>query len=81
MATLMIVGNSEGEKRCDAKCYDAKHPVCNCCCGGMNHGKGLGGALQATENLCLENLKAMGREDLIEELNREKEKALNLKLF
>jgi hypothetical protein len=37
----MKVGNSEGERRCDARCYDAKGGTCDCCCGGKNHGAGL----------------------------------------
>jgi hypothetical protein len=48
MTTLIRVGNSEGERRCDAKCYDAIHPECDCVCGGMNHGKGAAGALENT---------------------------------
>lgn len=40
MSTLLTVGNSEGQKRCDAKCYDAVSPHCDCCCGGRNHGVG-----------------------------------------
>ena len=39
--TLLTVGNSEGSRHCDARCYDAKGPDCDCCCGGANHGKGL----------------------------------------
>ncbi len=38
---LMTVGNSEGERRCDAKCYNATSKNCGCICGGMNHGVGL----------------------------------------
>lgn len=38
---LMTVGNSEGERRCDEKCYGATGGVCTCVCGGMNHGAGL----------------------------------------
>ena len=49
MPTLMTMGNSEGERRCDARCYDATGPECDCICGGMNHGKGL---KAATENTC-----------------------------
>lgn len=42
MSTLMSTGNSSGETgRCDAKCYNAKSEVCNCCCGGRNHGVGI----------------------------------------
>ena len=40
--TLISVHNSEGCKgRCDEKCYKAKKRKCSCCCGGMNHGRGL----------------------------------------
>jgi hypothetical protein len=24
---------------CDERCTDAKGPICNCACGGINHGK------------------------------------------
>jgi len=34
--------------RCDAKCYDAKTPRCDCICGGANHGVGRN---QAIENV------------------------------
>lgn len=34
MSTLI----KSGEFRCDAKCYNAKEPKCNCICGGRNHG-------------------------------------------
>ncbi len=45
--TLIHVGNSEGTVgRCDAKCYDARHPHCDCVCGGRNHGKGLDEAIE-----------------------------------
>ena len=27
--------------RCDARCYKARHPRCECICGGQNHGVGL----------------------------------------
>ncbi len=41
MATLIYVGNSEGcVGRCDAKCYNATAPDCDCICGGKNHGVG-----------------------------------------
>jgi hypothetical protein len=40
--TLIAVYNSEGcVGRCDAKCYQATDPVCDCICGGINHGAGL----------------------------------------
>ncbi len=50
MSTLMSTGNSSGETgRCDAKCYDAKGPDCNCCCGGRNHGAGYQKAVENIE--------------------------------
>lgn len=42
--------------RCDARCYEAKHPRCDCICGGRNHGAGF--------NKALENTRAMFEEDL-----------------
>ncbi len=39
--TLITVGNSEGQRSCTARCYDAHGPSCDCVCGGRNHGKGL----------------------------------------
>ena len=39
--TLLAVGNWEGERRCDERCYNAVGPHCDCCCEGINHGKGL----------------------------------------
>jgi hypothetical protein len=37
--------------RCDARCYDAKHPDCDCICGGVNHGAGLNRAVDNTREL------------------------------
>lgn len=49
MTTLIAVYNSEGcVGRCDEKCYDAKGDVCECVCGGKNHGKGR---QQAIDNI------------------------------
>lgn len=46
MATLLLVGDSEGALRCDAKCHDASPETrCGCCCGGRYHA--LGGAAAA----------------------------------
>jgi hypothetical protein len=42
MTTLIVVSNSEGViGRCDAKCYNAKRPICECVCNRANHGVGL----------------------------------------
>jgi hypothetical protein len=36
--TLIAVYTSEGYiGRCDAKCYTATVPTCDCICGGANH--------------------------------------------
>lgn len=49
MTTLIAVYNSDGcIGRCDAKCYDAKHPNCDCICGGKNHGAGKQVAMDNT---------------------------------
>lgn len=58
MSTLMSTGNSEGETgRCDAKCYNATHSNCHCCCGGRNHGAGLDQARQNTADYADEMIK------------------------
>lgn len=46
MATLMQLET----QRCDANCYNAQHEKCECCCGGMNHGKGIEKAIEITDN-------------------------------
>jgi hypothetical protein len=45
--TLIEVVGSDGTLigRCDSNCYEAIGGVCLCVCGGLNHGKGLHGAL------------------------------------
>jgi len=55
MSTLISVYNSDGcVGRCDAKCYDAITPHCDCICGGMNHGAGLNKAQDNTREYCEE---------------------------
>lgn len=52
MATLIAVYNSAGcVGRCDARCYDANNPECDCICGGSNHGTGLDQAADNTREL------------------------------
>ena len=47
--TLIETGNGDGTTgRCDARCYDATGPECNCCCDGMNHGVGRNNAVENT---------------------------------
>jgi hypothetical protein len=41
MSTLIAVySGTQCIGRCDAHCYDAVHPHCDCICGGKNHGVG-----------------------------------------
>ena len=52
MATLIASYNYDGcTGRCDAKCYNASHPKCECICRGINHGKGLQTAVDNTREL------------------------------
>ncbi|GCE18665.1 hypothetical protein [Dictyobacter kobayashii] len=52
MATLIAVYNSQGcVGRCDARCYDAIHPICTCICGGRNHGAGLEKSIDQTRHM------------------------------
>lgn len=47
---LIEVRGGDGELigRCDARCYNAKEPHCECICGGRNHGAGLQKAIEQT---------------------------------
>ena len=38
--TIMTQGNSQGSRRCDGTCHNAKKSHCACICGGRYHGKG-----------------------------------------
>lgn len=38
MTTVLIVGNSEGSRRCDGSCHGAAGDVCRCVCEGRYHG-------------------------------------------
>jgi hypothetical protein len=52
MTTLISFSSSSGvQGRCDAKCYEAKEPECDCICGGRNHGAGRDQALENTREL------------------------------
>lgn len=54
MSTLIAVYKSDGTciGRCDAHCYDAVHPHCDCICGGANHGAGEKKAIDNTRAYC-----------------------------
>jgi hypothetical protein len=52
MTTLIAVYDSDGcVGRCDAKCYEATDPDCDCICGGRNHGVGRAQAVENTAAL------------------------------
>jgi len=50
VTTLIEVRGGDGELigRCDARCYEATTPDCDCVCGGMNHGAGRSRAIENT---------------------------------
>lgn len=55
----MTAGTGNGKiLRCDARCYNAKGPICNCCCGGKNHGVGFEQAVRNMKEEADEILKA-----------------------
>ena len=72
MTTLIAVYDGDGRcvGRCDAKCYNAEEPECQCVCGGRNHGKGLQQALDNTREWLLEELWNNGMEDTATTLRR-----------
>lgn len=59
MTTILRVGNSEGTRRCDATCHNAKKPDCVCCCGGRYHGKGEMAQEQLTRDWLGDNWREM----------------------
>ena len=55
MTTLIAVYDNDGCKgRCDARCYEAREPHCDCVCGGRNHGAV---PLRTPENLQMDGSK------------------------
>jgi hypothetical protein len=75
MTTLIAVYNSEGcVGRCDARCYDADEPGCECICGGRNHGAGKQQALDNTRELAeswIEHARGSGQDITLAELARD----------
>ena len=55
--TTLIHAHGAGAGRCDAKCYDAQGADCDCVCGGMNHGAGIEGATESTQELAGDMLR------------------------
>jgi hypothetical protein len=63
MATLIAVYYSSGcVGRCDAKCYNATGPDCQCICGGRNHGKGKRQAIENTREMADEWIEAYAQQ-------------------
>lgn len=58
MPTVIIATDGSGkQRRCDAKCHDARGEKCNCVCEGRNHGLGLQHALDKTHAWVIEMLE------------------------
>ena len=63
MTTLISYHTSSGEQgRCDARCYNAKHPTCDCICGGANHGVGREQAIENTRQMAAAMIENYARE-------------------
>jgi hypothetical protein len=66
VTTLIAVYNSDGcQGRCNAKCYEAREPECECICGGRNHGAGLDQAIGNTRELAqgwIDQARAAGQD-------------------
>jgi hypothetical protein len=66
MATLIEIRNNNGlVGRCDAKCYEAFKPECDCVCEGHNHGVGLTQAQANTEAITKRVIKKYSKEEVI----------------
>jgi hypothetical protein len=63
MTTLIATYSGDGcTGRCDARCYEAVTSICNCICGGRNHGAGVERATESTREFAEEWLSAWKRE-------------------
>lgn len=40
MTLIVVKDGDKTVRRCDKRCYDAKHENCHCVCNGINHMKG-----------------------------------------
>lgn len=59
MTVLLKVGDSDGSRQCDARCYNGTGSDCDCICGGKNHGAGLQQAMQNVREEFAPILEAM----------------------
>jgi hypothetical protein len=59
--TLMSEKIGDGAmRRCDSRCYSAKHDKCVCICGGVNHRAGLRLAMENVRKVFLPVLEKRG---------------------
>jgi hypothetical protein len=66
VTTLIAVSTSDGlVGRCDARCYLAMHPDCDCICGGRNHGAGVQKALDNTRAMARHWLREYARKEAL----------------
>lgn len=63
--------------KCDANCYNATHPECDCICRGANHGVGLKQAQENTAKYCDEWIKKYAEEKALSQ----KDIHVNQKIF
>jgi hypothetical protein len=69
MTTLIAVYDSDGCRgRCDARCYEAKNPQCDCICGGRNHGAGRDKAIENTTEMAEQWIEAYNQQHPNEKL-------------
>jgi hypothetical protein len=80
MATLLTEKIGQGPtRRCDERCYSAKHKNCHCVCLGRNHGVGILKALENVRETFLPIIeKAAGGMELGKELRNEHAWAVGL---
>jgi hypothetical protein len=83
MTTLISVHTSDGcVGRCDAKCYEATTPDCDCVCGGRNHGAGKQQAIDNTRDMAETMLQEYAAErNLREWTSQVSEDVYQLNLF
>jgi hypothetical protein len=64
MTTLIAVYTSDGlVGLCDAKCYEATQPTCECSCGGRNHGAGIQMAIDHTRHMAQQWITANAQKE------------------
>ncbi len=56
----------QGNRKCDATCYNARAPKCCCICGGKNHGVGRDKAVD--NNRRLFGMKAESRYEIVSDV-------------